>query len=465
MSSICTSNLTSGFIDLATYDEQERYLYGSDSCSFTYFVREHHKATWFTQVPVVLSKATGGNVEAFNRSNDWSVSISRAGDYLLQTWLRFTLPQVCPVTAPIGQTQNTYLIRWTNNIGHNIIRECCITFNDLSAARFDNYFLDFWAAFTVPESKLVGYNAMIGNVDALIQCAGAAASGKVCLPQYTCNVPLPFWYARDSGVALPTAALPYNDMRINFSFRGWEELLNVYTTAAAPNNAPNNAVPVGASQLQTGAPTLSNVMVWANYAIVANDERKKMACAARDILIEQVQTAPVSTFQPAQNRNPVYDIRFSHAVKSLYFAVRNTSLPNEWSNYTTRNKNVSVTGVVTIPDTAVDPIEHTSIIYENTQRLYQMGSDYYSLVQPWYTAPRIPEETGYHLYSYSLDLYSLDPMGSTNYGKLTNVSILPYASADAQTQAQAGSTFNFVCVAVNNNIVRIAGGTLGFPVL
>jgi len=78
------------------------------------------------------------------------------------------------------------------------------------------------------------------------------------------------------------------------------------------------------------------------------------------------------------------------------------------------------------------------------------------------------------MYSYSLDFISLDPQGSTNYGKLTNVSIVPYASdqcvAAAGGEIQNGggdykNTYSFVVVAVNNNIVRISGGALGFPVL
>ena len=56
MASICTSNVTSGFIDLATFDEIEKYLYGGPDAT-AYFVRETRKATWFTQVPVVLSRA------------------------------------------------------------------------------------------------------------------------------------------------------------------------------------------------------------------------------------------------------------------------------------------------------------------------------------------------------------------------------------------------------------------------
>ena len=89
MSSLTTSNVTSGFIDLATFDEIEKYMYGGPDAT-AYFVRETRKATWFTQVPVVLSRAAGN--PAFG--TEWSASISRAGDYLLQTWLRVTIPAV-----------------------------------------------------------------------------------------------------------------------------------------------------------------------------------------------------------------------------------------------------------------------------------------------------------------------------------------------------------------------------------
>jgi hypothetical protein len=129
---------------------------------------------------------------------------------------------------------------------------------------------------------------------------------------------------------------------------------------------------------------------------------------------------------------------------------------------------------------AADPISTFSLTYENTQRLSNMGSDYFSLVNPWYHAPVIPGETGYHMYSYSLDFYCLDPMGSTNYGKLTNVSVAPVASTAAITSVTAvpdpitvqgatkndyAQTYEFVVTCINNNIIRISGGAAGFPVL
>jgi hypothetical protein len=328
---------------------------------------------------------------------------------------------------------------------HNLIKEATITFNDLVAARFDNYHLDFWAAFTVPASKREGYDNMIGNMS--LELPKQVHDAK------TLNLPLPFFFCRDSGVALPTAALPYNDMRLNFSFRKWDDLVMVQTgDTGVATQASSATVTVG----NNGNLPLAHV--WANYAIVSNDERKRMACAPRDILIEQVQTAPRYTFVPSAR--PSFDIRFSHAVKALFFAVRNSIVASEWSNYTDKQ-------VATTTDTLTggsDPIKETSLVYENTNRLTSMGSDYFSLVNPWYHAPSIPTESGYHVYSYSLDFFSLDPMGSTNYGKLTNVSIQPVATQEV-IDAGESSRFEFIVTAVNNNVVRISGGALGFPVL
>jgi len=456
-------NLVSGFIDLATFDEIEKYQYGSNQ-AYAYFVRETRKSTWFTQVPVILSRSSGQ--AGFNQ--EWSVSVSRAGDYLLNSWLRIQLPSVNLLAS------NAYgaagRIRWTNNLMHNLIKEVALSFNDLVAERFDNYFLDFWSAFTVCASKRTGYDNMIGNISQVINpTAPGIDKGSIFL-----NLPLPFFFSRDSGLALPVAALPYNDMRISFSFRDWTELLVVSNSVPVLNTNPFR-VPVVGTDI-AAAPELTNIQVWANYALVSNEERKRMACAPRDILIEQVQTAPRQNFTPLINSSPTFDIRFSYSIKALFWAARNKTNPNIWSNYTTSSPVPGpIVDVIDPLTLAYDPISTTSLTYESTNRLNVMGSDFFSLVEPFYKSPAIPETTGYHLYSYSLDYYNVDPLGSTNFGKLTNVSLSPTASATSLIAAggtgAAGSgqdyaqVFEFIVVAVNSNIVRISGGALGFPVL
>lgn len=459
-----SSNVTSGFIDLATFDEIEKYQYGSSN-AYAYFVRETRKSTWFTQVPVVLSRGAGNP----DFGKDWSVNISRAADYLLHTWLRVQTPTVTLLATNVYGPNGR--LRWTKNLMHNLIKECTITFNDLVAERFDSYFLDFWAAFSTPASKRDGYNNMIGNFDSLI----APHAPGVAIPSRYLNLPLPFFFTRDSGVALPTAALPYNEMRINFTFRNWNELLILENSVPVLGTNPYLKPTVGVAADIALEPTLVKADVWANYAIVSNEERKRMGCAPRDLLIEQVQTAPRNNFNPTTNANPRYDIRFSHSIKVLFFAVQNTTVDNLKSNYTTATP---IPGPVVdnyTPRNAWDPIDFTTLTYENTDRLSNMGSDYFSNVSPWYFAESIPVETGYHMYSYSLNFLDIDPLGSTNYGKLTNVSIAPTSSAPAIVASAgtggAGSgadypqKFEFIIVAVNSNIIRVSGGAMGFPVM
>ena len=640
MSNNANNNLTAGFIDLASYDALEKYMYGGPDAT-AYFVRETRKSTWFTQCPVTLAKCNG--TPEFG--SEWSCSISRAGDYLLGTWLHVVTPAV---SLKVGGP--SLCLAWAPNFMHALVKECSITFNDLVAASFTGTHLDFWAAFTTPTSKAAGYAQMIGAA-----CPSLGSS----LPSMRLNLPLPFFFSRDSGVALPTAALPYNEMRIAFKFAKIEEMLMAFenpqptmttdSTLCLPSKAtepakvpPNNdaqynivnqmldfpgnpgvglagRVPYSKIQLNREPSLGSNaVQVWANYAIVSNEERKRMACAPRDILIEQMQAIPTHVVQQqysatvsgaatvmgagavaknqSQSRTLSADIRFSHAVKVLFFALKNMSNPAVHSNYTTgmpvmrsapgggfcvancglssrydrvdnsvagiaysdagRPSSQSVTatedassaggstqfGITTAISclelgccNAKDPVARASLVYENTARLGLMSNDYYSHVQPYYHAPAIPHashqnsstwcQSGVHMYSYSLDFICLDPLGSTNYGKLTNVQINVeteknlggcgaedakllangnsgasaaqvnsgefnmshasmvetlyltnnYSSSSVDSSAKLGQKaslnldievpYALHLTAVNNNIIRISGGALGFPVL
>ena len=450
------SNVTSAFVDLATYDALEGYLYSGDD-AVTYFVRQHRKSTWFSQVPVVLSNASG----SAQFGQHWSVTISRAGDYLLQTWLEVTTPAL----TNSGTNRNF----WVKNLMHNLLEECTITFNDLIAARFDSTQLDFWSAFSVPASKKSGYRAMTGYGVETLSANGrdnVFLHGLDATVSHKLNLPLPFFYSRESGVALPTAALPYNDMRINFRFRAASALLTAYDTATASEVA---AV-LGTTTTETSA-LLSSARVWANYGVVSNDERKLMGSNSRDIAIEQMQAAPISTY--TVGGNSTYDLRFSHGVKALMFGLRNRAqdtatvytagagLANGvggdiFSRYDVKTAASEATGTFS----RTSPIDTVTLLYENTTRLGSVPSDYFTKISPFYHAAAVPsDEAGLHLYSYALDLMSVDPVGSTNYGRLTNVSIVP-----ANVAGLTG-TWELVVNAINHNIVRISGGALGFPIL
>ena len=75
------------------------------------------------------------------------------------------------------------------------------------------------------------------------------------------------------------------------------------------------------------------------------------------------------------------------------------------------------------------------------------------------------------MYSYSLLLSNIDPNGSTNYGKLANVTIESVPSDECKALAGASDathlkqSYTYTLAAINLNLIRISGGALGFPVL
>jgi hypothetical protein len=478
------------FIDLATFSEVEGFIYGGPTAQ-TWFVGAVQKSNWFSFIPILLRNT--GTFD-FGQTNV-SSSINRSGDYVLNVWFTMRVPQIVlnqPYVA--GGDPGIFMdssVRWTKNLMHNIFQRVNITFNELVVEEFQSEWFDFNYQFRLRGSKRIGYRNMIGDVSSMttpVPPGVPLGDGSIR------SCPLPFFFSEDSGIALPVAALPFNDIKVNFYFRPLNELIAIYpgTTAVGGPGGPNtgrvatvNDVYMYGSTNQR--PSMQNPSLYAHYAVVHNDERVKMGDAPRDILMTQTQSTNFAPFKDVSSKTH-FDVRLSHSIIMFTFAAKNVSLyhlyggtfGSEQSNYTTE------------PNYAgLDPILFSQLIYENTVRV-SMASDYYSLIAPYYFSDAIPEEAGYHMYTYALHPWlSLKPSGSTNYSKLANVSIEHDMSPAAQAAAgvngagvpqdQNGNPIVYpdtagilspfpqqwrhVLIAYNWNIVRVANGSLGHPTL
>ena len=487
-SSATAANL---FIDLATFSELEGFIYGGPD-AITVFVAAIQKANWFSFLPIALRLNGTFDFSAKNVS----ASVNRSGDYVLHAWFRSQIPQVYlfdPYVAGVNPgIYRDATIRWTRNFMHNLFERVSISFNELVVEEFDNYWLDFNFQFRVRGSKRIGYRNMIGDIASMTTPVGPGV--PLGTGGYFSCV-LPFWFGEDSGIALPVAALPFNDIKINFVFRRWEDLIIVYpgTAAVGGQGGPGTGrIATTADVFVVGStsqkPYLGTPEVDAHYAVVHNDERVKMGDAPRDILITQIQSTQNAPFKDISSRSE-FDIRLSHAIILFCFAAQNVTLLSgtngvsggEWSNYTTETNYAGL-----------DPISFSTLVYENTVRLAQ-HSDYYSLIHPFLLSDAVPEETGYHMWSYSLHPWDpLKPAGSTNYSKLANVSISHDASPAALASAGIGTAsglpenqygnvilypdsagilvpqaqkYRHIFIAKNWNIARVANGSLGHPTL
>nr|QBK85816.1 MAG: major capsid protein [Marseillevirus LCMAC101] len=431
--SFSSCNPAHTFIDLATFSEQEGFIYGGPD-AITLFVASVQKANWFSYIPITLRQ---NGVIDFGQKNV-SASVNRSGDYVLHVWFRAQIPQVEIFDSSLAAGGAAVIfssasVRWTRNLMHNLFERISISFNELIVEEFDNYWLDFNFQFRKRGSKRIGYRNMIGDIASMTTVAGPN------VPLGTggyFSVPFPFWFTEDSGIALPVAALPFNDVKINYVFRRWEDLLVIFPGLAGTGGTRvATCADIFVVGQQGQKPTLLDPQTNAHYAVVHNDERVKMGDAPRDILITQIQATQAAPFKDISTLTS-FDLRLSHSIILFCFSAQNVSLLSlasaacggEWSNYTTE------------PNYAgLDPIAFSTLVYENTCRVAQ-GSDYYSLILPDLLSEAIPDETGYHFWTYALLPWDpLKPSGSTNYSKLANVSISHNMSPAAQASCGIGT--------------------------
>jgi major capsid protein len=503
-----STSAASTFIDLATFSELESFTYGGPH-AISLFVAGVQKANWFSMVPIVLR-----NIGSFDFGcSAVSSSLNRSGDYVLNVWFRCEIPSVAWSATFAPTPAATDLVRWTRNLMHNLIRRTYITFNELTVEEFESFWMDAVYMFTIPASKRVGYKNMIGDIPSLISfLPGTATSATLdtngAIQGGFFSVPLRYWFDADSGIALPIAALPFNDVKINYEFRNLADLLVFNTTTPGVDTVSALTFLWLQYSATTGETTFTinntgmfrNACTHAHYAVVHNDERVKMGDAPRDQLIRQVQTicGPCIVNTCAEH---YFDIRLSHSIITFFFALKNVTVHGEHSNYTTNYNYYGSTAnfngifpyafaptiaVQGIPGSSnwYDPIEAMSLIYENTIRLADRV-DFYALTHPYYFSDTVPDEIGYHMWSYALKPWDpLGPSGSTNYSKLANVQVRLLLSARAQfylnnalpateivddevtpiTQ-QSSLKLQSLFTAINWNVGRIANGSFGHPTL
>lgn len=497
---------TAAFIDQNTFSELESFLYGGPS-AVTWFVSSVMKSNWFSVVPIVLRHNAGQ--PNFGLSNVSAV-INRSADYVLNVWFRCRFPRLRLIqhaTASLVEGS----VRWVNNLMHNLFEQVQLTFNELEVQQFSSHWLDAHMIARMSASKLLAYKNLIGAVSPLTSPVQASAAGATLVgtlgtsASYSCI--LPFFFGEDSGLALPIAALPYNEVKINYKIRSIRELLMVEPgvtggIVGATTYSLSDVTMVddtGATNSQPAA--LIDPQTHAHYAVVHNDERVKMGDAPRDILIRQVQSvAPQPMGDIASASQKQYDLRFVQGIISLFWFCENTSLYDfnggsqgrELSNYSTLSEIACLSSGPSSPVfSMMDPITQSMLMYENQARLVE-GSDYFALIQPLLFSESAPQEIthiGFHMFTYALKPWSpLTPCGSTNYGRLSNVSITHQMSADAianyagvmtngdiirigRVSNPTVATVSFpqrwrhVIMAQNWNIVRIANGSLGYPAL
>lgn len=428
--------------DFQSYGELEKYIYGGSN-ALSYFSNETSKVLPVSQKTDEITKHIG--TPNFGYSCSYVID-KTAGDFLTNLWLSVDMPEIqLKDTNKFGV--NGY-IRWTENVLHNLISEVILSCNESVIAKLDNFALDFLSEFNIPDNKYSQYMRNIGNVPEL-------ASPNKTLNQKKLFLPLQMFFFKETFNALPLCALPHSEIKLTIKFRHWENLL-IFENNTFVDPAP--IVPLKDRDINV-IPSLKNVKLFGTFVSISEEERTKIVNKSHTFIIEQIQTSPRQMVEN-NDKDTKIDLLFKQSVKTLYFAIRNSTFKNVWSNYNYNHD--KYIGGIFCKNNNHPIVETASIKYNDIDRVPEMPAEFYSFVNSWYHCERTPTKSGIYMYSFALDQKTSEPSGGVSLNKIDNPSLNVKLTEESRLLDE---NYELIVIALTNNVIKISEGTVQFPVV
>ena len=381
-----------GEMQLIAYGSQDIYLTGNPSITFFKFVYKKHTnfASEYIRQDFISLKTFNTNTKT-----KLKCKIERNGDLIHDVYLVYDLPNI--YSTPKIQMNNDNLdilqlilenkdntgeyFRWVNNLGENIINKAEIFIDGQIIDEQYGVWLNVWNELTLHKSKKESYDTMIGNISSLnnpsVYYGNYSKDTIPSIPSRRLYIPLPFWFCKNPGLAIPLIALQYNEIFIHIEFNELNSLFTVGNPPISPekifdedyiknfgNNSFSNTLSVNDNNynlrknlINKGYSkydlfwkyvngTTQNSTIWnqncyldVNYIFLDEDERKKYAQINHEYLITQVQTSHFIINNLNQNIKEsvnTLNLLFQHPVKELIWVLRRNDVEcrNQWNNYT-----------------------------------------------------------------------------------------------------------------------------------
>jgi hypothetical protein len=410
-----------GLMQLVAYGAQDIYLTGNPQITFFKVVYRRHTNFSMEAIEQTLdgTVAIGNNVSA---------TISRNGDLVHKMYVQLDL--TCTAndpTAAHGAVRDTC-------VGTAALKECEIEIGGQRIDRLPHAWLQTWDELTNPQYQdtvLVDQTdttAVTEMSEANLRYSPNAYQNQVGGHVYTSGhghtftVPLPFWFCRNPGLALPLIALQYHEVKLKITFE-------------SAGNLAANATSIDAAKL------------WVDYIYLDTDERRRFAQVSHEYLIEQLQVQTASG--SASGTKQSITLNFNHPVKELIWCQQaKTANPTEFDILDLVGHNADDAG----GKGAV------KLKLNGHDRFSERVMSYFTRVQPAQHHTNVPLASRFGVYSFALKPEEHQPSGTCNFSRIDNA-ILEYTQTSGQNHSSGrGHLYIF---AVNYNVLRIMSGMGG----
>ena len=418
-----------GLLQLVAYGAQDAYISGNPQITFWKGLFKRH--TNFAMEPFRIN---------FSGQPSWGTKqtaiIGRHADLLYSTYVEVVLPYNGTNSPP-----TPYSWANTDSLGYRLIRHVELDIGGQIVDRMYSEFMVIWAQLTLSQDARLKLSAMVNPT---IRNDSECADDGRKVRANALYIPLPFFFTRNPGAALPLIALQYHEVKINVLW-----------------NDPQFFA--GDFNLVSNCPPATQAALYIDYIYLDTEERRRMAQASHEYLIEQTQFNEDKGIRGANNR---IDLTFNHPVKELIWVVQ----PAYYTDCKLAAK---------LQQTRLYPFDYdNALVYEQwiqingQDRLDRRYGDYYSKVQPFqhHTGIGSSQVAGggdIYCYSFALRPEEHQPSGTCNFSRIDTATIvMNMAGVDTIPPGIGPSTsdagdWNVRVYAVNYNVLRVMSGMGG----
>ena len=432
-----------GLLQLVAYGAQDVYLTGNPQITFFKVVYRRHTNFAIEAIAQTFNGSPG-------YGNRVTCQISRNGDLVHRMYLSLLMPNDGSVYCA------GYGLRVINNVE--------IEIGGQKIDKHYSHWLYIWNELSLPKSKRLGYNKMVGMSGSGAPGSGSAAAVEQAakgigdfMRGRTLYIPLEFWFCRNVGLALPLIALQYHEVKINIQFE------TAANCAGNEGNIPSNF------------PTAT---LWVDYIFLDTDERRRFAQLSHEYLIEQLQFTGSESMSSGGIKAK---LTFNHPCKEIVWFIKKplsgaqSVINNNWFNYTSatsalitlpynynygiqslREGSVTLTGA--LPNGTVVSLNNTKtakLTLNGNDRFSERPGSYFNLIQPFQHHENIPTNAGINVYSFALKPEEHQPSGTLNMSRIDTATL----AIDSDIISSDNAFLNVY--AVNYNVLRILSGMGG----
>jgi hypothetical protein len=459
-----------GLLQLVAHGAQDAYLSGNPQITFWKGLFKRH--TNFAMEPFRIN-LTGMPMWGQKQS----ATLGRHADLVYSTYLSIQLPR--------NGTDNT-AFSWNNEqgrLGYNLLDYVELEVGGQLIDRLYSEWLYLWDTLTSDYNtsqklwQMVGLGSAAGAMTMTDTTSCISGIGRPVHPNIT-YVPLPFFYTKNPGAALPLIALQYHEVKINIL---WNKPQFI---AANFDNASKTPTPTSAA-------------LYVDYIYLDVDERRRMAQESHEYLIEQVQFNEDKGISAASTR---IDLTFNHPVKELVWVVQ----PERFTNCKIADKDSTTTAATSgVPRPDANRLTPFTYTYANQasaaafnqpifeqwiqingqDRMDRRHGDYFNKVQVYQhhtgtmnpagfdvsqvgsittpTTTKPVRHQAIYSYSFALKPEEQQPSGTCNFSRIDTATIVMNLSGDYIVDESTDNNWNVRVYATNYNILRIMSGMAG----